>query len=342
MQNIQTSACPPARGHVAHFSSERALCEPERLLFASSDLDQVRSMVGQVIANHHLKQTHSAERLDARMHYLNLGDISLSRLRYGASVQIERGALENCFLVQMPLQGTAMVESGRQRIDSSLELASVLSPGDSANMHWAGDSEQIMVRISRSLVERTLVGHLGHPLEHPLRFELGFRWQESAPWRGLLSYLLDCANHYPLLAQHKLVMTHIEQLAASTLLMTHKHNYSDTAPARRNTILPRHVRRAQDYLQSHAHEPITAEQLALAAGVSLRSLYTGFRDFLGVSPMHYLRDLRMEQVHAELVSGEATNIAGVALRWGFTHMGRFSNDYKLRYGEMPSQTLRRH
>ena len=342
MQNLQTSTYPPARGQGASFSIDRMFCEPERLLFASTDLDQVRSMVGQVIANHHLKQTNGAERFDARMHYLNLGDISLSRLRYGASVQIERGALENCFLVQMPVNGCAVVESGSQRIESSQELASVLSPGDSAKMQWNGDSDQIMLRISRSLVERTLVGHLGHPLEQPLRFELGFRWQECAPWRCLLSYLLDCAPHYPQLAQHKLVMTQIEQLAASTLLMSHQHNYSETVPARRSTILPRHVRRAQDYLQSHAHEPITVEQLAQAAGVSLRSLYTGFKDFLGVSPMHYLRDLRMEQVHAELISGEATNIAGVALRWGFTHMGRFSNDYKLRYGETPSQTLRRH
>jgi len=340
--NIQASTYPPTRSQSASFSTERALCEPERLLFASTDLDQVRSMVGQVIANHHLKQTNGAERLDARMHYVTLGDISLSRLRYGASVQIERGALENCFLVQMPLQGAAAVESGSQRIESSFKLASVLSPGDSAKMRWNGDSDQIILRISRSLVERTLIGYLGHPLEQPLRFELGFQWQECAAWRCLLSYLLDCATHYPQLAQHKLIMTQIEQLTASTLLMTHQHNYSETAPARRSTILPRHVRRAQDYLQSHAHEPITAEQLALAAGVSLRSLYTGFKDFLGVSPMHYLRDLRMAQVHTELTSGEVTNIGGVALRWGFTHMGRFSNDYKLRYGETPSQTLRRH
>ncbi len=342
MQNIPTSTYSPVRGQAAIFSTERVLNEPERLLFASADLEQVRSMVGQVIANHHLKQTHGTERLDARMHYLPLGDISLSRLRYGAHVQIERGPLEHCFLVQMPVQGCAVIESGGQRIESSLELASVLSPGDEAKMQWSGDSDQIMLRISRSLVERTLVGYLGHPLEHPLRFDLGFRWQDSGPWRCLLSYLLDCATQYPALAQHKLVTAQIEQLTASILLTTHKHNHSENAPARRSTILPRHVRRAQDYLRAHAHEPISAEQLAQAAGVSLPSLYSGFRDFLGISPMQHLRELRMERVRSELIGGEVTNIAGVALRWGFTHMGRFSNDYKLRYRETPSQTLRRH
>ena len=57
---------------------------------------------------------------------------------------------------------------------------------------------------------------------------------------------------------------------------------------------------------------------------------------------NYLRDLRMERARAELVSGECQNDAGVALRWGFAHLGRFSASYKARYGESPSQSVRRH
>ena len=151
---------------------------------------------------------------------------------------------------------------------------------------------------------------------------------------------MECAVQYPDLAQHKFVLPQIEQLTTSVLLATHQHNYSEAAPARRNTILPRHVRRAQDFITAHAHEQISPEQLAGIAGVSLRSLYSGFREFLGVSPMQYLRDLRMENVREELVNGEATNVAGVALRWGFAHLGRFSTEDKQRYGETPRQTLR--
>jgi transcriptional regulator GlxA family with amidase domain len=40
------------------------------------------------------------------------------------------------------------------------------------------------------------------------------------------------------------------------------------------------------------------------------------------------------------MSGDSNHVAGVALRWGFAHMGRFSNEYKQRYGESPSKTLR--
>ncbi len=314
----------------------------DRLLFASGDIDETRSMVGRVMKPHELRQTSAGERLDARMHHVSLGDVSISRLRYGASVDIQPGPLESFFLVQMPLAGHAHIDSGDQQVDSAPGTASVLNPDDATRMHWRAGTDQLMLRIARAQVERTLVGQLGRPLTEPLRFDLAFRWQDCAPWSCLLSYLLDCATQNPGLAQNKLVVAQIEQLVSLVLLTSHQHNYSETAPARRSTILPRHVRRAQDFLQTHAHESICVDQLADVAGVSVRSLYAGFKEFLGVSPMHYLRDLRMDHVRTELLAGEASNVSGIALRWGFAHLGRFSNEYKQRYGESPSQTLRRH
>ena len=322
-------------------SLERGQSGPGQLLFASNDVDEVRSMVGRVMKPHSLKITGGTERLDARMHFMALGDVSLSRLQYGSSVEISPGPLEDFFLVQMPLAGSAIIECGAQRIESSPALASILSPDDDTCMQWAANNDSLMVRISRSLIERALVGQLSHPLDRPLRFELGFRWRESPLWQCLLNYMIECSAQCADLTQHKLVVAQIEQLVASTLLAAQRHSYSDDPPARRGTILPRHIRRAKDYLRAHAHEPVSAEQLAQAAGVSMRSLYAGFKEYLGVSPMQYLRDLRMECARAELMGGEACNVSGVALRWGFAHLGRFSNDYKLRYGETPSQTLRR-
>lgn len=331
-----------ARGVSAPIATiERFFNAPEHLLFASADLEETRAAVGRVMRPHALTQTTLGERLDARMHHVALGELSLSRLRYGATVQIQPGELEDFFLVQMPLAGHAHIASGRQSIDSGPELASVLSPQEASHMRWHSGNDQLMLRLSRSLVERTLVGHLGHKLHRPLHFELGFRWRECAPWCSLLSYLTECAQQTPDLTQHKLVLAQIEQLAASVLLSTHAHNHQQAQPQRRSAVLPRHIRRAQAFVQAYAHEPLSAEQLAQEAGVSVRSLYAGFKEFLGVSPMRYLRDVRMERVRHELGSADSASVAGVALRWGFAHMGRFSQEYKKRYGETPSETLRR-
>ncbi|MBC8948619.1 AraC-like DNA-binding protein [Xenorhabdus ehlersii] len=317
------------------------LNSPEHLLFSSNDLDEVKSMVGRVMQPHQLTILGNNQKIDAKMHYIPLGDISMSRLRYGASVEITPGELDSFFLIQMPLAGCAGIESGDQCLDSTPNLASILSPNQHTSMRWNADNDQFMVRISRSLLERTLVGQLGHPLDQPLVFELGFAWQRCQAWRCLMPYLLECTTQVPDILQHKLITNQIEQLISVTLLSTHQHNYSETPTNRRCSIRPRHVRRVQEYLQAHAHEPITVEQLAQVAGVSLRSLYSGFKEFLNISPMQYLRDLRMAHVRTELLAGEATSVTGVALRWGFAHMGRFSAEYKARYGETPSKSLKR-
>lgn len=98
----------------------------------------------------------------------------------------------------------------------------------------------------------------------------------------------------------------------------------------------------QDFLRENMAEPVTAHQMALVAGVSLRSLYAGFKDHGGVSPMQYLRSLRLEAARQALLSEPARSIASVAMRWGFAHLGRFSMEYKARFGESPSQSGRRH
>jgi AraC-like DNA-binding protein len=315
---------------------------PNRQLFASHDLEETCAMVGRVMKPHQLGISRPTQRLNSRMHHLAFGDVSLSRLKYGAEVDIRPGPLEDFYLVQMPLVGHALIESGHDHVDSGPEVASVLSPTEPTTMRWGADNDQLMVRIARPLMDRALLAQLGRPADEPLRFELGFRWRDCAAWRCLMSYLLECSAQDVDVVRHKFMTSQIEQLVVATLFSMHAHNYSDAQPARRTAILPRHVRKVEEYLQAHAHEPVCADQLAQLAGVSLRSLYAGFKDFCGVSPMQYLKDLRLERARSDLLNlPDVANVASVALRWGFAHLGRFSVDYKERFGESPSESLRR-
>ncbi|MBP6896794.1 MAG: AraC family transcriptional regulator [Pseudacidovorax sp.] len=314
---------------------------PLRPFFTSADLEETRLRVGSVMKPDRLDVAGRAQRLDARMHHASFGDVSLSLLAYGAEVEIQPGPLEDFFLVQMPLAGRAQVDSGGQHSDSGPHEATVLSPSEATVMRWSADNQQLMVRVSRALVERTLALQLGRALDAPVRFQLGFGWRDNAMWMHLLGYLQEMMAQDIDVSQHRLVSQQVGQLVAATLLSVQPHSHSHASPARCNTVLPRHVRRVQDHIQAHAHEPLCADQLAEVAGVSVRSLYAGFKEFLGVSPMQYLKDLRLERARAELLGG-STHVAGVALRWGFGHLGRFSADYRARFGEYPSETVRRH
>lgn len=313
---------------------------PERRLFASRDLAHTRSMVGKVMKPHRLQVHGAAQGVNARMHHMGFGGVSLNRLAYGADVDIEPGPLDDFYLVQMPLCGQARVASGRQAIDSDVHTASVLSPSDGTTMRWSADCDQLMMRIDRPLVDRAIGALSGRLEPESVRFQLSFRWRECALWCGLVHYLSECALRPFDPGTCRLMVSSIEQLVVSTLVSVQPHDMA-TPPRRCATVLPRHVKRVQDFLHANVAEPVTADQMAAIAGVSLRSLYAAFKEYCGVSPMQYLRDLRLEAARSSLLREPDCSVASIAMRWGFGHLGRFSSEYKQRYGETPSQSLRR-
>ncbi|MFD0427144.1 helix-turn-helix domain-containing protein [Streptomyces zhihengii] len=61
-----------------------------------------------------------------------------------------------------------------------------------------------------------------------------------------------------------------------------------------------------------------------------------------LTPLGYLRRVRLHHAHTELrnASPATTSVAAIAVRWGFTHQGRFAAAHRAVYGESPSATLR--
>lgn len=103
---------------------------------------------------------------------------------------------------------------------------------------------------------------------------------------------------------------------------------------------PRTLRRALAFVEGHAHEPITVDDIAVAAGISTRGLQYVFRRALGVTPTEHLRSVRLAAAHAELEAGEAASVGAVAHRWGFSSASRFTKYYRDAYGRSPLHTLR--
>src|SRR5258707_6405664 len=107
-------------------------------------------------------------------------------------------------------------------------------------------------------------------------------------------------------------------------------------------LLPRAVRRALDAMRANVGRDWSVTELAGVAGVSSRTLQRQFRIFLGKAPRAALRDIRFDSARRELLRGlPDAKVTDVALRHGLAHCGRFSVEYRRRYGETPSQTLKR-
>jgi len=128
------------------------------------------------------------------------------------------------------------------------------------------------------------------------------------------------------------------------LLLDHEHTYSDGVRGHIPALPGRSMRAAVDYIGEHYQEPISASTLARAAHVSERSLYEGFHREFGLTPLAFVRRFRLERARDALIASDleqSATVAEIALRHGFGHLGRFAASYRERYGESPSETLRR-
>ena len=107
-------------------------------------------------------------------------------------------------------------------------------------------------------------------------------------------------------------------------------------------LLPQHVKRALVYMRSNVAEKITLPRLAATCAVPERILLKQFKRFVGLSPLAYLRRLRLNLARGELLKADCdTAISEIAISCGFTHLGRFATEYRRAFDESPSATGQR-
>ena len=103
---------------------------------------------------------------------------------------------------------------------------------------------------------------------------------------------------------------------------------------------PFFLKRADRYVAEHLHEPLAIRGLARHCGVSWKTLEKAFADFRGVTPVAYVRNVRLDAARKALESGNL-GVAEVAGRFGFGSATTFALEYRKRFGVPPSRTKRR-
>jgi len=94
-----------------------------------------------------------------------------------------------------------------------------------------------------------------------------------------------------------------------------------------------------DYLLAHLGERITLTDMERISGVSSRGLQYAFLHRFGCSPLQWLRSARLEHARRHILSqGPAVNITQLAMACGFAKPSDFAEQYRRRFGELPSQT----
>ncbi|MDE1194781.1 MAG: helix-turn-helix domain-containing protein [Pseudomonas sp.] len=103
------------------------------------------------------------------------------------------------------------------------------------------------------------------------------------------------------------------------------------------------VQRVFEQVSAYPTENFSVAQLAETADTSFQQLRKAFNECVGMAPTAWLRTRRLNLARQDLLSAktEDTNVAEVAMRYSFWHLGRFAETYRNLFLEYPSQTLAR-
>ncbi|NBZ86366.1 AraC family transcriptional regulator [Stagnihabitans tardus] len=309
----------------------------DHALFQTRDLDEARERVAAVFCPHRLEADGA---LDACHHHLPGHDLSLNYIEYGARTLIAPGELGRFYLLQVPLSGGAEIVNGAARYVSTPGQAAILNPHLPTRMTWEAGTRQVLVQVSRAAMEAQLAALLG-PSERPLTFDgpLDLTKGPGAALRRLILWLVAETDAGSPPIGRGLMARQIESTILAGLLEA-PHDRQSALSRQRAAPRPRHLRLAEGFIEAHLDQPITLEEVAQAAGISPRGLQMVFRQHRGTTPLGFWRDQRLARAHADLLQAPpGTRVTDVALRWGFTHFGRFSEVYRARYGLSPRDTL---
>ncbi len=170
---------------------------------------------------------------------------------------------------------------------------------------------------------------------------------QAAPWQALLGTIDGIrrqAEHTPMAWANPMWRAAMERSLLGAVVLavvadrgTDRPKSTSASLGERSAIL----RRAQDHLREHAHQPVYLLDLCAVTGVSERTLRDAFVRHYGMGPIRYLKLRRLHQVRQTLRTAiPGTNsVKAVALSNGFWDFGRLAVDYRQLFGESPSATL---
>lgn len=312
--------------------------EGGRLSFATHDPDEARDRVGRTFAEHDLELT-ASKQLDFHLDLVPSSRLTIGRMSYGTDATLAGPPMRTCYHVNLTLAGTQTVaQNGRRRTTDAGKGGVAFLPDGPLQVTWSREALQYAIKLPRRLLESHVAKLAGRLPGEPIGFDLTFSL-ESGAGRSLVAtagFLYTELGRPGGLATMPAACHELEESLMTQLLLVVPSQLSDVlhgppASCRRSRI--------QEVVELiDANPAASLADLAAAVGISVRTMQAGFHDLLGISPSAYLRGSRLDRVHRELAGGTGRSVSEVATAWGFFHPGHFAQQYRDRFGVLPSQT----
>ena len=304
-------------------------------VFVAANPFEVSEFVRENVGSHSLRLS-GAGKGTASLSHRRAGSMDLCRLRYGATARILSENLGDIYHAQFILQGHCSYTLANHTLDLPAGHVLVINPDEPVDLTYSDDCEKFILRIPAEMLDDTCTEHRWFKPNERIKFSpQPHRFEDIDSLLLLLRLLCEEAESATATPQ---LLQHYNRVITTKLMVMLKHNVSMVTPTQHSPSFERLV----NYIERNIKLELGADQLAQFAGLSLRSLYLLFEKNAKTTPKNFVRQKKLEKVHTVLTdaSEPCRSVTAVALEYGFTHLGRFSELYKSTYGNLPSQSMR--
>ncbi|MCF6473571.1 AraC family transcriptional regulator [Nonomuraea sp. MG754425] len=318
---------------------------PWRFSTRTPDVDQASEQGAQTYYPLRMTVLSGSERFLMSIDAMQIGPILMGNCRFDADIKMDFAELHKFYHLNIPLSGSLNSTNLRNEITATPKRAVLYGPsGDIRLTRWSAASRILCIKIRRDALEAELRRLLQRPVHSPIDLapSLDLTHGYGRILRDLACLLAGQIGQAEPLARQEIIGAPLWHSLLTHLLAAADHRRREELLTPGRPCRPPVVNRVIDAMRASPATVFSAADLAEIAGVSIRTLQAAFQAHVDLSPMAYLRELRLERAHAELSAAEPsrTSVAEVAHRWGFAHLGRFATAYSRKYGVRPSATLR--
>jgi AraC-like DNA-binding protein len=306
----------------------------------TTNIEDARASIAASLAPHELTPLGESKAFQALHNAADLDRLSFHYIDYGTEVEVTADRLD-FHLIQIPLRGLTTIKAGADMVTASPRSAAVTAPGEPVRMRYSAGNPRLLVRINPDLLHDRLAlaadGGLVVPQRAGASFDVSGGTGRS--WRSLVDLIMRDLERDNGLAASRLTAATLQIAVVDGLIasLSDRAEGDIAEPSARERI----VMRAARLIEEHCAEPLGTPDIAEAVGVSIRALQAGFKAHLDTTPMAYVRQARLARVRDSLTDGSVMSVTEAALKWGITHFGRLSAEYRAAFGESPRDTLQR-
>jgi AraC-like DNA-binding protein len=307
----------------------------------SRDPDLVRDRLFSVYGVNKFEYRVDEQEFLVRANHLQMSGIGLSYCDYGSDVSI--GFDEGTFVRQIfNISGWGHFTSGRQSADiAPRSCTPVLRSNTPLKLDFRPGYRQLVLRVETAALRYHLGTLLGQEIGALVFDE---RTEDRPAMDALRRKVFDFAADFNARGANfsDLAAAEVERMVIMKFLMCHRHNYTHLLLREPLPVARTAVKKVEEFIEANWDRPMDVRAMSIIANVSARSLFRQFKKDRGYSPADFAKQIRLDRAREMLEQGnERASVTQIALRCGFQNPGHFARDFRLAFGELPSQTLRR-